>query len=237
MRNLVIHIVSVNKRMLMLSLLVSHFFICSYSQSREQLRDELKEAAEALSFFPDSLDLRLKKAALNMQLEQWEYAKDEYDYVIRRDPNNVAGLYYRAYANEKLGRLSFARADYEAVLRIVPTHFEARLGLALVNQKDRHFTEAMDQINQLVESNPDNVLAIVARANMERERKLYSLAEFDFTRAMEMEPDNTDHLLNRADVRLLMGNYEEARSDLDLLVKKGIVKASLKGFYDRLKKK
>ncbi|MBQ6202696.1 MAG: tetratricopeptide repeat protein [Prevotella sp.] len=237
MRNLVIHIVSVNKRMLMLSLLVSHFLIFSFGQSREQLRDELKEAAEALSFFPDSLDLRLKKAALNMQLEQWEYAKDEYDYVIRRDPNNVAGLYYRAYANEKLGRLSFARADYEAVLRIVPTHFEARLGLALVNQKDRHFTEAMDQINQLVESNPDNVLAIVARANMERERKLYSLAEFDFTRAMEMEPDNTDHLLNRADVRLLMGNYEEARSDLDLLVKKGIVKGSLKGFYDRLKKK
>ena len=95
----------------------------------------------------------------------------------------------------------------------------------------------MDQINQLVESNPESVLPIVARANMERERKMYSLAEYDFTRAMEMEPDNTDHLLNRADVRLLMGNYEEARQDLDLLVKKGIVKASLKEFYDRLKKK
>lgn len=207
------------------------------AQSKQQLREELKEAADALSFHPDSLDLRLKKAALNMQLEQWEYAKDEYDYVIKRDPYNVAGLYYRAYANEKLGRLAFARADYEAVLRVVPTHFEARLGLALVNQKARRFTEAMDQINQLVESNPESVLPIVARANMERERKMYSLAEYDFTRAMEMEPDNTDHLLNRADVRLLMGNYEEARQDLDLLVKKGIVKASLKEFYDRLKKK
>lgn len=207
------------------------------AQSKQQLREELKEAADALSFHPDSLDLRLKKAALNMQLEQWEYAKDEYDYVIKRDPYNVAGLYYRAYANEKLGRLAFARADYEAVLRVVPTHFEARLGLALVNQKARRFTEAMDQINQLVESNPESVLPIVARANMERERKMYSLAEYDFTRAMEMETDNTDHLLNRADVRLLMGNYEEARQDLDLLVKKGIVKASLKEFYDRLKKK
>ena len=207
------------------------------AQSKQQLREELKEAADALSFHSDSLDLRLKKAALNMQLEQWEYAKDEYDYVIKRDPYNVAGLYYRAYANEKLGRLAFARADYEAVLRVVPTHFEARLGLALVNQKARRFTEAMDQINQLVESNPASVLPIVARANMERERKMYSLAEYDFTRAMEMEPDNTDHLLNRADVRLLMGNYEEARQDLDLLVKKGIVKASLKEFYDRLKRR
>ena len=47
------------------------------AQSKQQLREELKEAADALSFHPDSLDLRLKKAALNMQLEQWEYAKDE----------------------------------------------------------------------------------------------------------------------------------------------------------------
>ena len=112
MRNLVIHVVNANKRMLMLSLLISHFLICSFSQSRDELREELKEAAQELSLFPDSLDLRLKKAALNMQLEQWEYAKDEYDYVVRRDPNNVAGLYYRAYANEKLGRLAFAHAPY-----------------------------------------------------------------------------------------------------------------------------
>lgn len=207
------------------------------AQSKQELREELKEASEALSIYPDSLDLRLKKAALNMQLEQWEYAKDEYDYVVRRDPYNVAGFYYRAYANEKLGRLDFARADYEAVLRVVPTHFEARLGLALVNQKDRHFTEAMDQINQLVEAYPTNATVYVVRANMERERKMYPLAEFDFTKAMEMEPDVTDHLLNRADVRLLMGNYEEAREDLDQLVKKGIAKAALQGFYDRLKKK
>ena len=237
MRNGAVHIFRPGRRLLLLSLLVSHFLILSYSQSREQLREELKAAADELSFHPDSLDLRLKKAALNMQLGQWEYAKDEYDYVVRRDPYNVAGLYYRAYANEKLGRLSFARADYEAVLRVVPNHFEARLGLALVNQKDRHFTEAMDQINQLVESDPGNVLVIVARANMERERKMYSLAEYDYTRALELEPDNTDYLLNRADVRLLMGNYEEARRDLDLLVSKGIVKASLQSFYDRLKKK
>ena len=40
------------------------------AQSKQQLREELKEATEALSFRPDSIDLRLKKAALNMQLEQ-----------------------------------------------------------------------------------------------------------------------------------------------------------------------
>ena len=67
------------------------------AQSKQQLREELKEATAALSLRPDSLDLRLKKAALNMQLEQWEYALSEYNYVLRLDPENPAGLYYRAY--------------------------------------------------------------------------------------------------------------------------------------------
>lgn len=45
----------------------------------------------------------------------------------------------------------------------------------------------------------------------------------------------TDHLVNRADVRLLMENYEGAKADLDLLVKKGVLKAALQDFYKRLK--
>ena len=179
------------------------------AQSKQQLREELKEATEALSFRPDSIDLRLKKAALNMQLEQWEYALSEYDYVLRLDPENPAGLY--------------------------PSNFEARLGLALLNQKDRHFTEAMDQINQLVEAYPNNAMVYVARANMERERKMYALAEYDFTQAIQLEPDVTDHLVNRADVRIMMENYEGAKADLDLLVKKGILKTALQDFYKRLK--
>ena len=134
-----------------------------------------------------------------------------------------------------MGRYNFARADYETLLKIVPSNFEARLGLALLNQKDRHFTEAMDQINQLVEAYPNNAMVYVARANMERERKMYALAEYDFTQAIQLEPDVTDHLVNRADVRIMMENYEGAKADLDLLVKKGILKTALQDFYKRLK--
>jgi len=207
----------------------------SFAQSNQQLREELKAASDRLSYHPDSLNLRLEKAAINMQLEQWQYAKDEYDYVLRRDPNNLAALYYRAYANEKLNRYGFARLDYENLLRIIPTHFEARLGLALLNQKDRRLTEALDQINQLVESYPNKAIAYAARANMERDRKMYELAEYDYTQAMQLEPDNVDFLLNRADVRIRMQHFEEAKADLDLLVKKGTAKAALSEFYERLK--
>ena len=227
---------NVNRRLLMLSLFISHFLLFSFSQSNDDLRKELKTVTEKLGAHPDSVDLRFQKAALNMQLEQWEYAKNEYDYVLDRDPENLAGLYYRAYVNEKLGKLNFARIDYEKLLKHVPSNFEARLGLALLNQKDQHYTEALDQINQLVEAYPERAIVYVARANMERERGMYALAEYDFTQAIQLEPEQTDHLVNRVDVRILMEHFEDAKADLDLLVRKGIAKTALQDFYDRLKK-
>ena len=94
-----------------------------YAQDHQTLRSQLKETTEVLAYYPDSVDLRLKKAALNLQLEQWQYAKDEYDQVLRSHPDNIAGLYYRAYANQQLGRYNFARLDYENLLKVVPGHF------------------------------------------------------------------------------------------------------------------
>ena len=115
-------------------------------EDRKAMRDSLKLAMEQLSYHPDSVDLRLRKAAWNMQLGEWQYAKDEYDWVIGHHPDNLAARYYRAYANTQLRRYNFARLDYETVLRVVPGNFDARLGLALLNQKDHHYTEAMDGV-------------------------------------------------------------------------------------------
>ena len=126
--------------------------ICkSYAQSTNPIRDSLSVAMEQLAYHPDSIDLCLKKAGWNIQLQQWQYAQETYDRVLKRDPDNIAALYYRAYVNEKQGRYSFARMDYNNLLKIIPGNFEAQLGLALLNQKDHHYTEAMEQINRLVE--------------------------------------------------------------------------------------
>ena len=205
------------------------------AQSSQHLREQLKTATEMLAYFPDSTDLRLRKAALNLELKEWEYAKNEYDYILDRDPRNISALFYRAYVNEQLKRYGFARLDYEFLLTIVPGNMEAQLGLALLNQKDRRYTEAMDMMNRLIEEHPKRALLYAARGNMERERKLYALAEYDYTVAMELEPKNTEHLINRADVRILQGLKKEALSDLRQLQKMGITRSSLEDFYKRIK--
>ncbi len=203
--------------------------------SRESMRDSLRQAIETLAYHPDSVDLMLRKASWNLQLEQWQYAKDEYDKVLRIDPTNVAALFYRAYANDRLLRYKFARIDYEALLGIVPGNFEAQLGLALVNQKDKHFTEAMDGINRLVTAFPDSAVAWAARAGMESERGQLELAEYDYSEALRRDPDNEDYLLNRADLRIKLKRKDDARYDLDTIVKRGTPKMALKEWYDKCK--
>lgn len=207
------------------------FSLSANAQSAKELRDSLAVAADSLAFHPDSIDLRLKKASWNLQLEQWEYARAEYDYVLKLEKNNIAALYYRAYVNEKLGRYNFARLDYQTLLTIIPGNFEASLGLALLNQKDKHFTEALDMLNALCEHYPSRSEGFAARAGVEVERKMYELADYDYSQALLIDPKNTDYLLSRADVRLKLGHKDEAREDLNQLVKLGVSKSSLLDFY------
>lgn len=202
--------------------------------AQENLRDSLAAATDALEYHPDSVDLRLKRAAWNVALHQWDYAKDDYDKVLRKEPGNVAALFFRAYVNEKLGRYSFARLDYENLLAIVPTHYEAKLGLALLNDKDHHLTEAMDQVNRLIEQNPDSASAYAARGGMEQERRMLEASEYDFTEALRRDKGNTSYLLSRAEVRVEMGSWSAAKRDLDRLLKLGVPMPELRILYARV---
>ncbi len=211
--------------------------VAAEAQTSNPLRDSLKVASERLSFYPDSIDLRLRKAAWNVQLEEWQSAKSEYDIILSHNPVNIAALYYRAYCNDRLGRYDFARLDYQNLLALVPGNFEARLGLALLNEKDRHFTEALDGINQLVSAYPDSAVVWAARAGIEGERGMNELSEYDYSEALKRAPDNKDYLLARADLRIKLRRFTDAQADLDTLVRLGTPRAALKDWYDKVRKR
>lgn len=211
------------------------FTLGAEAQSYDDLRDSLEVAVSQLRKFPNNINLRLNKASWNMLLEQWDYAKEEYDWILERDPKNVAALYYRAYIYEKQHKYKYARKDYETMLSIVPDHFNGQLGFALLCQKDMRYSEAMDRINILIEQYPDSAVAYAARAGLEVERGLYEVAEYDFSEAMRLDPSCSDYILNRADIRLKMGKKKEAREDLDRAVQAGVPRPALSEMYARCK--
>lgn len=205
--------------------------------SSSALRDSLALATEMLAYHPDSIDLRLKKAAWNIQLEQWNYAKDELDKVLFLNQTNIAGLFYRAFVNEKLKRYNFARLDYQNLLVLVPGNFQAQLGLALLNEKDQHHTEAYDGINNLIEQYPDSAVAYAARGGMEKERGMLELAAYDYAEAMRLDSTNQDYIVSHVDLLITLGRKLEAYDDLRRLQALGVQPGQLQEFYARLKRK
>lgn len=220
-----------------IALLMSMGRAVAQSSSSSALRDSLALATETLAYHPDSIDLRLKKAAWNIQLEQWNYAKDELDKVLFLNQTNIAGLFYRAFVNEKLKRYNFARLDYQNLLVLVPGNFQAQLGLALLNEKDQHHTEAYDGINNLIEQYPDSAVAYAARGGMEKERGMLELAAYDYAEAMRLDRTNQDYIVSHVDLLITLGRKLEAYDDLRRLQALGVQPGQLQDFYARLRRK
>jgi len=213
-------------------------FTASAQMTREQWSDSLRVLNRQIEYNIDSIDLHLKKAAVNIELGQWEYALKEYSDILQGQPYNPAALFYRAYVYDHERKYPMARVDYEKLLKMFPRHFEARVGLTLVNQKDGKKRDAFDQANRLVEMFPDSVLSYVVRADVEAEQGYLDLAIEDMTTAITKSPNldaDPEYYVRRAEYYLRRGDKVSAKKDLDKAVASGFNRASLTEMYKRSK--
>ena len=214
-------------------------FILSLStaaaQSRQEWRDSLETLSASLKQDPDNIDLRLRKAEADIQLERWDYALAEYGRILRADEKNLAALYFRAYVHERQKHYDQAKVDYDAFIAIEPVHLEARLGLAHVLQKMGRKSDAMDELNRIVQMFPDSADAYAARAAYETEQQQYDVAVYDWSEAARLRPSNADYTVSKVDILLRLGRKREAREALDTLVSRGTPRGVLKEWYDRTK--
>lgn len=209
--------------------------VCASAQTPKQWRDSISVLIEQVNLHPKNIDLRLKKAEANVNLQQWEYARDEYSAVLKLDEHNLAALYFRAFCQTQLRQYSFARADYESFLAIQPEHLEARLGLAHVLQLLGRKTDAADELNRCVQMFPDSADAYAARAAFETQQQQYDAALYDWDEALRLAPKKADLTASKVDVLLRLGRKREARTALDQAVKQGVNRAALREWYQKCK--
>ena len=207
----------------------------AFAQNTPNWRDSLTAINKQIAESAWSTDLHLRKAAVNMELKQWQYAVDEYALILQREPKNPAALFYRAYANTHLRRFDLSRNDLNDLLAIVPTHFEGRLSLSVVLQQLGRKQEALDMLNQTIQLHQDSAVAYAARANLERQLKQDDVALYDWERAEQLSPRDPTYVVSHVDLLLVLGRKKEARRVLDAAVKRGIARGMLAEWYEKVK--
>lgn len=210
--------------------------LTAQAQQEMTLRDSLSLKIRQIEAYPDSLPLRFEKASINMQLEQWRYAQEEYTSILKLSPRNPEALYFRAFAYDKQGYYDFAAADYEQLSSILPGRLNVMLGLALIRDKQGRKTESMQLMNQIVQLFPDSTVAYLARGNMELDRGQNETAEYDFSIAVRLSPNDTDARLLHAEALLRLERRTEALDELKELCRQGVPAASLTEYFQRCRK-
>jgi len=219
------------RNLLIVSLML--MVVCAKAQTPQQWRDSVSTLMEQIRLHPQNIDLRLKKAEANINLQQWDYAISEYGDVLRLDERNLAALYFRAYCHSQQQHYDLAKVDYETFIRIDPTYLQAHLGLAHTFQKLGRRADTVDQLNRCVQLFPDSASAYAARAAYETSQQLYDVALFDWDEAIRREPKNVEYAVSKIDVLLRQHRILDARLALDDLVRQGTSRAALKEWYDR----
>ena len=214
------------RKLLLITLFM--YGICAQAQTPREWRDSVSVLIEAINKAPKNISLRLLKAEANINLQQWDYAVQEYGYVLRLDEQNLAALFFRAFCHTQL-------RHYDLFLTIQPEHFEAHLGLAHTLQKMGKKTDAFDELNRIVQLFPDSADAYAARAAYEADLKQYEAAVYDWDEALRLQPGNVEYAISKVDALIRQGRRQEAREQLDAIVRGGTPRGALKQWYDQLK--
>lgn len=205
------------------------------SLTQKEWRDSLSVLNRQIMSSEYSSDLYLRKAAVNLELQQWDYAIETYNDILRREPSNPAALFYRGYANGKIRRYELAANDYRSFLKVAPENIDGMLALAFICIKQGKNNEAMDNYNRIIEIFPDHSVAYASRALLESQDGFLDAALMDWDKAIEYDAKNIDYLVSKADLLIRMNRKVDARRTLDEAVKKGASRGQLQEYYNKTK--
>ena len=132
--------------------------------------------------------------------------------VIKKQPENVELLYFRAMTGQSLGRLDVLERDLLRVIEIDPGNADAMnaLGYTLADQTDRH-DEALVLIERALEIKPNEAAFIDSLGWVQYRLENYKDAVTNLRKALSLF-DNDEVAAHLGEVLWVSGEQQEARN-------------------------
>jgi tetratricopeptide (TPR) repeat protein len=149
----------------------------------------------------------------------YDQAIDDYNQVIKVEPNYALVYNNRGRAYYLKGEYDKAIADFNQAISLDPKYAEAYNNRGLAYYAKGELDKALADYNQAITLNPEFPLAFNYRAYVYLARKDYEHAYADVKRAIQLWPREVAWHVTSAEIFLSMGDNARAINDLEFALK------------------
>jgi len=163
---------------------------------------------------PFNCDLLFKRALSYFKLCAFEQCVDDFDKILKINPDYTVAYYYRALSNYNLLKLKDALADSNLLVSVDNNNFEYLFLRSTINI----------ELNKLKDA--ENDLLIITGSGSKNEKYFYKLAEVyektgrlekavsAYTELLDINENNPDHYYKRASLNKKLSKFEPAICDI-----------------------
>ncbi|MEL6844037.1 MAG: tetratricopeptide repeat protein, partial [Bacteroidota bacterium] len=144
----------------------------------------------------------------------YDQARQLYDQLISRHPEENRYLYERANLLTKLGVYDSALNDYGHVLETDPENVNALISRGVLFREQGDYQSALRDFNQVLRQNPDFSPVYCSRAEVYEALNQYGQALGDYNQALRVSPDYVGALYGRARLKHKISRKQEALADI-----------------------
>ena len=183
-----------------------------FDSASQQVKEQItREVADA-----DKIFLSKQKVSEAWRLfnqNDFAGATKIFSEAIELDPNNSAGYYGRAYAQDGLKNYRQAVEDNTRAIELAPAFVNAYNNRGEAYRKSENFTAAIQDYNKALELNPAYVKAYNNRGIVYRKLGNYAQAFADYDKAIQLNPNYATAYYNRGYAHMQQKNYSAAIDD------------------------
>jgi tetratricopeptide (TPR) repeat protein len=149
----------------------------------------------------------------------YKNALDEYNKVLRLNPNHATAYVGRGVVYEKLGESQRAINDYSKAIELNPRHANAYCNRGLMYNKEGRFKVAIDDFNNAIEIAPNYSQAFEGRGTAYSYFGDKKIAIENYSKAISLDPNNIAAYTNRGNVYNDLLEYQLAIRDYEKAIK------------------
>lgn len=184
----------------------------------EDYAGAIEAYSEAIANEENLYEAHFKRGEAHIALLEDVAALDDFNWVLRADPNNAIAYYYRGLIRQEVGDYNQAINDYSQAIALAPELAPAYNNRGSAYSEIERYDAAIADLDRAIalsdrDPDPFNNRGVTYRRLGELERAIA-----DYTRAISLAPDDAEIYTNRAVAYRLNGEVEAAIADFDLAI-------------------